>query len=245
MANHSLRLIAFDILSDLKQTMDDKELTLSKVAFYVITVANNLKSKHIQNRRSGAFMHTFPEIPIIRSTNNNTQDLIKNRPSIFLPKSIYDFDLDGGVKYVKYSDKDECSKGFERVQFTRTEAGRKAERLYLTDYEKPSPANPYWYRTGSYIVLLGIENTTVKKLEFGLFSTIDPLTEIDIDKPFDFPEELIPVLKRQVLDLGRFILMIPSERVNDGADSIKNQDVPTQKLISVNDVSQQNNQPQQ
>lgn len=242
--NNTLKHICYDIQTDLKQTTDDQEIPLSKIAFYVLAAANRLKSQHIDKISSGAFIHTFPDVPVLRSAVNNG-DVIKDRPYIELPKSIYDFDKDKGVHYVGYnSDNGESCDGprYAKVGFTRTEAGRKLERLYYTKYETPTPKNPYWYRVGSLVYLLGIESTTIDKVELGLKTTFDPITTIDVDAPFDFPEELLPILKRQVLDLGRFVLMIPSERTNDG-DSTLNGPVPSQKLVSVNDAY--NNQTQQ
>lgn len=244
--NNTLRHICYDLQTDLKQNTDDRELPIAKIAFYVLMVANRLKAQHIDKIDSGAFIHTFADVPVLRSAVNNG-DIIKGRPYIELPKSIYDLDKDGGVKYIGYNvdNGNEChGPRYARIGFTRTEAGRKLERLYYSKYETPSPKNPYWYRIGNLIYLLGIENTTIDKVEIAIFSTFDPITTIDIDAPFDFPEELIEVLKRKVLDLGRFILMIPSERVNDG-DNNPNGNVPTQKLISVNDAVAPGNNPQQ
>lgn len=240
--NDTLRHIAYDIQSDLKQIGDDREVTLPKVVFYVIMVANRLKAQHIDKRDSGAFLHTFPDLPIIRPANNKTKDLVKGRAYIYLPKSIYDLEMDRGVEYVNYSRDEDCRQAFDGISFTRTFAGRPIERLQKTIYEKPSPKNPYWYRIGDYIGLIGIENTTAKFMEIGIYSAFDPITTVDIDEPFDFPQELISILKRQVLDLGRFVLMIPNERVNDGDDSLGTGSIPTNKLISVNE---QGNQPQE
>ena len=59
-----------------------------------------------------------------------------------------------------------------------------------------------------------------------------------MDAELDFPDETLIILKRQVLDLGRFTLMLPQERVNDGADDTVNKGVPTNKLVSVNELSE-------
>lgn len=245
--NNTLRHICYDLQTDFKQTTDDQELPLSKIAFYVLMVANRLRSQHSDKISSGAFVHTFPDVPIIKSTTSSG-DVVKGRPYIELPKGIYDFDKDKGIVYVGYNADNgpECDgPRYAKVGFTRTEAGRKLERLYYTKYEIPTPKNPYWYRVGNIIYLLGIESTNIDKLEIGLRTTFDPITTIDIDAPFEFPEELLSVLKRQVLDLGRFVLMIPSERTNDG-NSNPEGPMPSQKLVSVNEsYNQQNQQPQQ
>lgn len=241
--NNTLRHIAYDIQSDLKQVGDDREVTLPKIVFYILMIANRLKSQHIDKHDSGAFLHSYPDLPIIRPTNNSTKNLIKGRAYIFLPKSIYDLEQDRGVEYVNYSIDEDCRQAFDGVSFTRTFAGRPAERLSKSQYEKPSPKNPYWYRVGDYLGIIGIENTNAKFLEAGIYSTFDPITTIDVDQPFDFPEELLSVLKRQVLDLGRFVLMVPSERINDGSNDVSNGNIPTNKLVSVNE--QNGGQPQQ
>ena len=61
------------------------------------------------------------------------------------------------------------------------------------------------------------------------------MDKIDLDAEFEFPEELILILKRQVLDLGRFALKMPEDRNNDGVDDTNAKNVSDQKLVSVND----------
>ena len=123
--------------------------------------------------------------------------------------------------------------------FTRTTPSD-VQRLYFSKYEEPDPKNPYWYRAGQYIYLLGIECVNPKAVEIGIYSTLKPITDptIDLDAPFNFPEELLIQLKRQVLDLGRFVLVIPEERTNDGVDSDQGKAIPANKLTSVNELSQ-------
>jgi hypothetical protein len=54
--------------------------------------------------------------------------------------------------------------------------------------------------------------------------------------------ELDHILTRQVLDLARFSLMVPGERVNDGTDTLQSQSVPSGKIISVNQPEMNNGQ---
>jgi len=81
----------------------------------------------------------------------------------------------------------------------------------------------------------GVECIDIETVEIGLFMTLPPITEIKLDEEFDFPDELLFVLKKQVLEMGRFALMVPQERVNDGDDDTNAAQVPTNKLTSVND----------
>ena len=234
-----LRYIVDDIAKDLKQTFDDKIVQKSQIAYWVLMVGNRLKSQHISKRDSGAFLSTFI-VPVEVHNSNSNPNEVKNRKHVILPKSIYDYDKDNGVEYMSYYIEEKakgCPPPFTHKKILRTTPGD-SERLYYTEYEKPSPKNPYWYRVGDHLYLLGLECVNVTQVEIGIYSALDPITEIDLDNVFDFPDELLIQLKRQVLDLGRFVLLIPQERVNDGADSTTNKRVPTNKLVSVNELSQ-------
>ena len=239
MSNTLLRFVVDDIAKDLKQTFDDKQITKPQIAYWVLMVGNRLKSQHIQKRDSGAFLQTFANIPIETVATTVNPNTIAGRKRIILPRCIYDYHLDSGIKYLSYWVEEDiweqCPPRFTKVNFTRTAPGHAAERLCFDKDELPSPSNPYFWRTGDSIYFLGIEKVPVKAVEIGIFATLDPLTEIKLDEPFDFPDELLIILKRQVLDLGRFVLQVPEERQNDGENIILPQTVPTQKLVSVND----------
>lgn len=239
MASTILRYIIDDIVLDLKQTLDDRLIQRSQIAYWTLLIGNRLKAQHISKRDSGAFLSTFADIPVEEFTSNGKNE-IKGRKYIKLPKCIYDYDMDGAIEYMSYyieEEQDGCPPPFTDVQFSRTSQSS-SRRLYGSIYEKPAPDNPYFYRVGDYLYLLGLEKVDVKFIEIGLYASLDPLTEIDIDAPFDFPDELIAILKRQVVDLGRFSLLIPKERVNDGDDDSKSGAVPTNKIVSVNELEE-------
>ena len=235
-----LRFIVDDIAKDLKQVFDDKIIQKSQIAYWVLMVGNRLKSQHISKRDSGLFMHTFSKIPIQTYANVENPDKVNNRKYVILPKGIYDYDKDGGIEYIAYyveDDKPSCPPPFTRQTFIRTTPST-AQRLYYTADETPSPSNPYFYITGSHVYLLGIECVEAKYIEMGIYNTFDPLTEINLDDVFDFPDELLIQLKRQVLDIGRFTLLMPQERVNDGSDEANGKGVPTNKLVGVNELAE-------
>lgn len=246
MVSHTtLRYVVDDISKDLEQVFSSKSIQKSQVAFWVLMVANRLKSQHIAKISSGAYVYTFTDIPVeIEGVGSNPND-IAGRKRIELPKAIYDYDKDGGIEYISFWDRDAVSVDcpgrpeFTNRTFTRT-TPKESERLYYDKFEKPTPSNPYFYRLGKFIYFLGIECADVETVEIGIFSTFDPMTEIDLDAPFEFPEELILILKRQVLDLGRFALKMPEDRRNDGVDETNAQNVSDQKLVSVNDPINQN-----
>ena len=231
-----LRHIVDDIATDFRQIDDDKKIQKSQIAFYVIMIANRLKMQHIAKRDSGAFLSTYI-VPVEEYTNNVNPSKVKDRKFILLPTGIYDYDRDNGIEFMSYyieEEQENCPPPFTEQTIVRTTQGD-SKRLYYSEDEAPSPVNPYFYRVGEHLYLLGIDCVDVKNIEIGIYSTLDPVTEIDIDAPFDFPDELLIQLKRQVLDLGRFVMLIPEERVNDGKTTDTSQ-VPTNKITSVEEL---------
>lgn len=234
-----LRFLIDEIVVDLKQTIDDAEINPVAIGFWIITLSNQILAQHIGKRDSGAFMTTWTNVPVIEPTTTTNTGIVAYRKYVVLPASIFDFHKDAGIEYIAYvSDGGPgCPPEFEFVKFERTTPAA-AQHLTWSPYTKPSPKRPYYYRTGNYIPLLGIEEISVTGVEMGIYSTIKPINEIDIDAPFEFPEELMAVLRRQLLDLGRFILMVPGDnRTNVGADmTTDNTEAPSQKIASVNQI---------
>ena len=235
-----LRHIVDDIEVVLKQSFDDAQVIKPQLAYWTIIVANNLLAKHIIKRSSGAFLTTFAEVPIQKSDIPG-DNLVRDRWYFDLPDCIFDFNNDKGIAYISYSVDPELPGELPpvtQVRFDRTTPAQ-LRWLYSNEYTKPNAQRPYFYRSKEKVYLLGLECSDAAKvsLEIGLYLTIPPVTEIKLDDPFDFPEELIPILKRQVVDMGRFSLLMPQERINDGNDSTPDQGVPTNKIASVNDIT--------
>jgi hypothetical protein len=235
MSNKSstIRYVVYDLLNDLQQIYDDAKLTPFKIFYWVMVHADRLRKLHIEKIDSGAYVYRFDDIVV-------SVDPVTGRNYFELPAAIYDFDKDDGIDYVIYPPEyDKSLPMFAASSFTRTTVS-KAARLYFREEEKPSPSNPYFYRQNKYIYLLGVEEINLTKVEAGLKTSLEPASlTTDIDAPFDFPQDLIPVLKRQILDLGRFVMQIPADLINDGA-AFDSKNMPTQKLVSVNDLDQQN-----
>lgn len=231
-----LRHIVDDIIVSLKQTIDDREIQPAHVAFWVITLSNRILAQHIDKRDSGAFLTIWTQVPVVEPVSTQQTAIVSGRKYSELPASIFDFDKDGGIEYIAYESDGGpgCPPRFTKNRFERTSPAE-SRLLSWSPYTMPTPSRPYFFRTGNYINYIGIENVNVPNVEIGIYSTIKSVTDIDIDAPFEFPEELIDVLRRQCLDLGRFILLVPSQRQNTGDDPNTNEGaVPTQKVASVN-----------
>tara|TARA_R110000803_G_scaffold140730_1_gene207276 strand:+ start:544 stop:1281 length:738 start_codon:yes stop_codon:yes gene_type:complete len=239
MLKTKLRSVVDDLAKDFKQSFDDKHIQKIQIAHWVIMIGNRLLSQHIAKRDSGAFLSVFPDVEVQVAKDNSTKNVLKNRKFIELPSGIFDYNLDGGVEFMSYYIDDDlpgCPPAFMNQTFTRTSQSE-AQRLNYSKYEAPQPKNPYFYRVGDYLYLLGIEKVDVKKVEVGLYSTLKPVTGVSLDDDFEFPEELLIQLKKQVLDLGRFVMVMPSDRSNDGSD-VAAGSIPTNKIVSVNELSE-------
>ena len=156
---------------------------------------------------------------------------VKGRKYVTLPKQIIDLPNQRGIKYISYTFGD-SSNGYSFTQtfFQPTFTGQ-LQHLYLDEYTKPSPKNPYFYRIGQdfngisvdRLYLIGIENVEIDDVEMAMLSTLNPKTIVDLDDEIPLPDELVLELTAQILQLGRMILMMPEERINQGSDSPQGQ----------------------
>ena len=233
-----LRNIANEVALSIKQTFDDKTVTFPQIVYWLIGCANTLKGQHIQKRRSGRFLNIYDNVPVQVLTTGTNPNALEGRKHIVLPADIFDFDLDGGIEYIVYTYKDTKKAGFCRTKFTRTSPSE-ADVLYMDQYTKPSPKNPYFYVAHNYVYLLGIECVDVPQVEVGLYTLIPDIASIDVDAPFDFPDELLETLKFRVINMARFSYVFPADTAgNKGTDTTEDRTANVPKVVSVNDQQQ-------
>lgn len=239
MAYTTARSMISEIHKSLKQAFDDSDISFAQAAHWTMFFVNKLAQRKLGQNDSGLYLSVYPDIPVQIFTTSVQPNQVEGRKYIILPNSVHDFDLDRGVKYIAYSDKDDaCMPSFAGATFTRT-SPTKAKRLYFNPYEVPAPNNPYFYRVRNYIYLLGIENISVRYVEAGLYTTFDPFAEADLDQPLWLDEGSQADVFKLVMDLGRFVMLVPEETINEGANSVNKSEIPTQKIISVNDPNAQ------
>jgi hypothetical protein len=239
--NDRFRIVVDDIRKSINQILDDANITPAQVAYWVRLTANKLLGQHIQKRSSGAFLSTFDNIPVLVSASSLPTDIVKQRKFFQLPGEVFDFDSDRGIEYISYTSNGGplAPARFTQVTFTRT-TPKQSHWLYKSPYTTPKPENPYWYRVGHNIYLLGIEKIAVASLELAAYMPIDPLEMLDVnyDAPFEFPAELMDTLKRQTIDMARFSFLFPKESMaNEGEEEQKNAAI-VPKVQSVNQPAQ-------
>lgn len=233
--NTTIRTIANDLLTSFRQTNPEKKITLVQAVYWVSHLVNLLKSQHIKKRSSGRYLNVFPAVPIL-TASSSSKNIIAGRKYIELPAGIFDFDKDDGINYISYPQESDIKgvPGFTDNTFTRTTVAE-SKRLFLNRFEEPSLGQPYFYVVNSNVYFLGLESFMGDHLEMGLYTTVDPLSTIDIDAPLEFPDELVHVLIRQVYDLGRFAMLIPKDFDNDSVPDTPGDPVAGQRTVSVND----------
>jgi hypothetical protein len=184
-----------------------------------MVVANKLRVQQTLATNSDLFTSTFDDIPVLTDA--------KGRKYIDLPEQVMDLPNNAGIIYITYNEETcNCSGPiFAQVWFQGTSVGN-VQHLYLDDYTKPSSTNPYYYRVGhkvdgtgvNRLYLLGIECAPVKTVEIAVKCSLDPKKLCDIDEEIPLPDEMIQDLVMQVLQLGRFIMLMPKEVTNEGED---------------------------
>ena len=230
----TIRKITSDLHKSLKQTFDDAEISFNQVAHWVQFFVNKFQALKIEAIDSGLYLSIYTDIPVLTATADTNPNIVAGRKYIVLPSAIHDFNSDGGIKYISYTDFDDsCQPSFAGVRFTRT-SPTKAKRLYFNPYETPKPNNPYYYRIRNYVYLLGIEDVGIRYLEAGLYTTFDPFSETSLDIALYLDEGLLADVYKNVFELGRFVMLIPSDVINEGADSTNPQVTPKQRVVSVN-----------
>jgi len=223
----------------LKQTFAGSSISLAQISFWCTLYINKARSAKIQSEDTGRYTMVFPNVPIYIPTTSTT-NYIAGRKYILLPSNILDLPGDKGIVYISYNDfEGSCPPSFTGVRFTRT-TQTKANRLYMSPYETPTPANPYFYLISKNIVyLLGIECINVNSLEVGLIVSFDPFTQCVLDENMDMDEAEFATVYAQVLNLGRFTMLIPSNTINDGTDKSPSTEVPKKNLTIQDTQTQQ------
>lgn len=243
-----------DIMLAMGYTHDDSLRNKEAVLYNVKIARDKLVAQQLNKadvvgdyRRNSNLVSTF----IVPITHNDVADGVVTDfdASYFdLPTSIYSLNHDGGVSFVRYLRNEipfGCPPAVAKDPFTGASLAS-IHTFYLAEYQKPKPQRPYFARAKALtsggvhkdrVYLFGVSQD-VKHLLVGLYATPD-FTDIDPDAPIDLPEELLMPLKQMVIDLERWALMIPQERLkNDGRDFEPNQVVRTERQMSLNNPIQ-------
>jgi hypothetical protein len=214
--------VIFDFLTNFKQKFDDADIRPTQVLFWIQVFVNKLRTDSYEANNTGSYISTYSSVTVLRDN--------KDRPYFDLPVQILDLTNERGINYITYNEETCCCAGppMSQVFFQPTKVSA-LNRLYGDEYEKPSTTNPYFYRIGdrhdgvsvNRVYLLGVECIVLKDVEIGILSALDPRDICSYDDEVPLAPDLIEVLQKSLLALGRFVMLVPDERVNDGSDSSK------------------------
>jgi hypothetical protein len=233
-----------DSVSMLKQVYGENAVQPSNVLYWITIVVNTLRAQFIEKRAvtggiSGENIKVFTDIPVL-TLPVTAGDQIKGRKHILLPINILNLERDDGINYVSYYHNEEAALGQASntmTRFTRTTVG-KLWRLYESNMEKPSPKNPYFYRIGDVVYLMGIEQILSPHIEIGLVFSVDFISINSLDDTINLPDHLLATLTFKVYEFGVFALKIPANDKNDGMFKIKGLEEFDQKPIKADDSQQ-------
>ena len=213
------RYVIYDLDKSFNSAFDDADFTLNQILYWVMVVANRMRVQQTMVTNTDLFTSTFSSVDVKTDS--------KGRKYIDLPVQIMDLPNNSGVVYITYNEETCKCEGpsFAQVFFQGINLGS-VQHLYLDEYTKPNSKNPYYYRIGDHIdgvkvnriYLLGLECVPVKDIEIAVKATLDPKTLCNLDDDIPLPDEMIQELMMQVLQLGRFVMMMPQESINDGED---------------------------
>ncbi len=213
------RYVVYDLQKSFNSTFDDADFTFNQILYWVMVIANKLRVQQTLATNTDLFTSTFDSVAVLTDS--------KGRKYIDLPVQIMDLPNNAGIVYITYNEETCNCEGpaFAQVRFQGTNVGA-IRTLYMDEYTKPTSTNPYFYRIGhnidgspvNRIYLLGIECVPVNDVEIAVKSSLDPKVLCDIDSEIPLPDEMIGDLIMQVLQLGRFIMLMPKEVTNEGED---------------------------
>lgn len=235
------RYVIYDLDKSFNAAFDDADFTLNQIMYWVMVVANRMRLQQTVATNTDLFTSTFNNVPVLTDT--------KGRKYIDLPAQIMDLPNNSGVIYITYNEETCHCEGpaFAQVWFQGVNLGS-VQHLYLDEYTKPSAKNPYFYRIGdrvdgvkvNRIYLLGLECIDVVDLEIAIKATLDPRQLCSLDDEIPLPDEMIQDLMMQVLQLGRFVMLMPKENINDGEDGGElNTQMYANRAINLPDTTQQ------
>lgn len=216
------RYIAHDIEHDLKQLYDDAQINLASIAYWMHIVGDYYKRLRIERYEAHQYLNRI----------KNATPTVDEDGTYFTIPQVYDFQRDRGVDYVEVII---SNKTFRCSWTTVSQLGR----IRVSKEETPTSTNPVYYLEGDRVYLLP-SDATYTSCSLGLYTSFDTAKALNLDDEFIFPQDLLPRLKADLLNMGRLVLAMPENAVNDGtAQPTQKASLPNQPVTAPADETQQ------
>lgn len=241
MANTTVRQLAYDILNQFGYNHDDADRNYIKVAYNIKVCLDKLAADGIKKDISkGDFLATQHEMSIW--TVDLLTDANRGWRYFDLPGSVYELPKDGGIASIYYYRPSglpaNCPPQVARVKY-RPVALSWLESLWKSRWQYVDESQPVYARASvgnaDRVYVFG-QDEDIDQLEAHLFLAMPNIPDLNLDDNISLPDNRIHTLKRMVIELERWALMVPQQRLkNDGRDMEPGQVVNTPPAVSVND----------
>lgn len=215
------RLVVYDLLKSLRKNFDDGDFTVTQILYWVTVIENKLIYEFSQKEgESDLYLSTF--YPVKIKTDS------RDRKYLDVPGEIIELPNNGGIAFMSYS-VDDCACGGSNITdsifFNSVKSGE-LQHIAMDEYTKPKPTNPYYYRIGANVngvkgdrlYILGFDCVDIDCVELGIHGISDPSKLCSLDDKMKIPSQYIHEIQIRILRMGAFILTMPEERTNIGAD---------------------------
>lgn len=238
--------IVEDVLITCGYNHDDALRNVPNGMFSLGMILDRLKKQRIEKDLMSGFgsKGSTYSVTIFNNVPVTLEPGLNNRAYFNLPSDVYDIQMNGGIEYITYNRTSGCQDNLVGRHFTLTSPAE-VDNLAGSAMQAPSEYTPYYfrarYRNGTTtfadrVWLIGI-SPLVKTVEIGIYMTLGPIEQLNPDDPADIPADMVYLIKRHMLDMERWILLTPQQRLqNDGRD-FKPGEQPLQppQMVSVND----------
>lgn len=214
------RYLCYSVLTSLKQVFTDQEITLEQMIFWVKCAVNKVKSKSLEKRpfTTGSYLSVFTDVPLLKQSTG-VNNIIPNEKYFSLPANILDADLDRAIEFIAYACPSDEGTGWNWQPFERSTIPQ-IKLMQANPYEKPNASHPYFVRANKEIYLFGIRRMPVNSVMVGLYTSENPLIgDMNLDDEIVLNDEDVIDVINTVIMIGRFVLLIPKERIEEGSDT--------------------------
>lgn len=236
----TLRQVAYDIMNQMGYNHDDAARSEVAVMYNIKVCLDKLKGDSLKRDIKASDQLSMQEDLSVWTVDLLTQD-DRGWRYFDLPGSVYSLPKDGGIQAITYYRLDlppNCPPQVARIQY-RPVALSWLTAIWGSRWQYVDETQPVYARAtvnGIDRVYVFGQSDDITQLEAELFLAMPRIESIDPDQQIEFPENRIHTLKRMVIELERWSLMIPQDRLkNDGRDFEPNQTTRTSSEVSVND----------
>lgn len=239
--------IADDVLQHSGYNTDDAERDRPGALFSLSMVVNHFKRLRLEKELKSGYgsRGVTDAVTIFDNVKIKTEPRLKDRAYFDLPATVFDLQQNGGFEYITYNTKSGCD-NLLGVRFEQTSPGE-LDMINGSEFQRPSEMYPRFFRArymnelGTFtdrVWLVGV-SPVATSVEIGVYLTAPDI--VDPNAQADIPDDMILNVKRHMLEMERWGLLVPQEdKLNDGRGRKLGSEVLQPPVrVSINDPSYQ------